>query len=67
MTPHREYAPGEQFRCGLVILECVRTEGSCAGCFFNSLGCHGYTPVLGPCGRNHRTDGRNVIFKEVEQ
>ena len=57
----KEFKIGEK-----VILEVVETETpTCIGCFFDSEDfCKFWTKY--PCVAEQRSDGKNVIFKQVE-
>lgn len=49
-----------------ITLEAVEHNG-CTGCFFD-VGIYCYAERLGfKCGKDIRSDGKNVIFKEVKE
>lgn len=68
----KEYQIGEQFQCENKTLQCVEiAEPVCDGCFFTELCYHeefisGVTELVGDCSDSFRKDGKNVVFKPVE-
>lgn len=68
----KEYQIGEQFQCENKTLQCVKiAEPVCDGCFFTELCYHeefisGVTELVGDCSDSFRKDGKNVVFKLVE-
>lgn len=67
-VPKTEFALNEEFQCGLKRLKCVRTKkkGDCSGCFFEESGCLFSVELVGNCCPSTRSDGKDVIFVEVE-
>lgn len=62
---------GERFECENVMLEVVYSPNFfCDGCYWQNRGrsCDllGYVVGCGACDQGARSDGKNVIFKEVE-
>lgn len=68
--PKKEFKIGETFRCGLVILKCVKAKlagGCCEGCFFHFRCFKNSTGVIsGPCARTEREDKTDVVFIKEE-
>lgn len=60
----KEYKIGERFMFDGVELEVVRESYSCKECFFD-MNCR--YPMILHCSEYERKDGKNVIFKKVEQ
>lgn len=51
-----------------ITLEVVERKGGCKGCFFEGVdGCCGATSLGLECVPKYRSDGKNVIFKEVKE
>ncbi len=50
----------------LITLEVVEIDigkqHPCGGCFFKDISCLDYV-----CGKEYRTDGKNIIYKEVTE
>ena len=47
-----------------VILKVVEAD-NCDGCFFDNYGCN--ASDMFKCGYANRSDGKGIIFKEVEE
>lgn len=58
----KELKVGERFSITLEVVE----HNTCEGCFFKGVdGCCGATSLGLECVPKYRSDGKNVIFKEV--
>lgn len=59
-----EFKVGEKVT---ITLEVVEQKG-CKGCFFDGVdGCCGATSLGMECVPKYRSDGKNVIYKEVKE
>lgn len=64
----KEFKVGEEFQFGIIKLKCIKSNGSCLGCFFNKLAHTECTiKTIGHCSIVYRSDGENVIFSEVKE
>jgi hypothetical protein len=69
----KEYAIGERFECGLIgTIETVAGNDDCDGCIFHHLSTYDCSDgivrvMVGQCCGNYREDGKEVMFKKVEQ
>ena len=63
----KEFKIGEEFQFGLIKLKCIKSNGSCLGCFFNKpFHTECAVETVGHCFNVHRTDRKNVIFIDAK-
>ena len=58
---------GETFEFEGKKIEVKAASNGCDGCFFEGKCCIDSAELLGTCGAGDRTDGKNVIFVEVQE
>ncbi len=50
------------------VVEASNANDTCDGCYFSSeYGCRKNLRIFGACSSRRRSDGENVIFKEVKE
>uniref|UniRef100_UPI0040271894 hypothetical protein n=1 Tax=Segatella hominis TaxID=2518605 RepID=UPI0040271894 len=60
----KELKVGERVTVTLEVVE----QKDCQGCFFNGVyGCHGPIFLESECAAECRSDGKDIIYKEVKE
>ena len=55
-------------RVAFEVVEAPNVNDLCDGCYFSSeYGCRKDLRIFGACSSGRRSDGKNVIFKEVKE
>lgn len=63
----KEFKVGEKVEFE-VVEQTPSTKDLCEGCYFNSeYGCQKDCRIFGSCSSVRRSDGKDVIFKEVKE
>ena len=62
----KEFKAGENV--AFEVVEAPNANDLCDGCYFSSeYGCRKDLRIFGACSSGRRSDGKNVIFKEVKE